>query len=114
MVHEALAAADKLAERGIEAEVVDPRSLVPLDMETIVESVKKTHRVVVAHEAVRFCGVGGEIAAQITEEAFDYLDGPPLRIGAPSSPVPYSPVLEKEWVPDSQDIIAAANTLVGG
>jgi pyruvate/2-oxoglutarate/acetoin dehydrogenase E1 component len=114
MVHEALAAADKLAERGIEAEVVDPRSLVPLDMETILESVKKTHRVVVAHEAVRFGGIGGEIAAQITEDAFDYLDGPPLRIGAPSSPVPYSPVLEKEWVPDSEDIIAAANTLVGG
>jgi len=114
MVHEALAAADKLAERGIEAEVVDPRSLVPLDMETIVESVKKTHRVVVIHEAVRFGGIGGEIASQITEEAFDYLDGPPLRIGAPSSPVPYSPVLEKAWVPDSDDILAAANTLVGG
>jgi pyruvate dehydrogenase E1 component beta subunit len=113
MVHEALAAADKLAERGIEAEVVDPRTLVPLDIETIVESVKKTHRVVVAHEAVRFCGIGGEIAAQITEEAFDYLDGPPMRIGAPSSPVPYSPVLEKEWVPNSDDILAAANTLVG-
>jgi pyruvate dehydrogenase E1 component beta subunit len=113
MVHEALAAADKLAERGIEAEVVDPRTLVPLDIETIVESVKKTHRVVVAHEAVRFCGIGGEIAAQITEEAFDYLDGPPIRIGAPSSPVPYSPVLEKEWVPNSEDILAAANTLVG-
>jgi pyruvate dehydrogenase E1 component beta subunit len=114
MVHEALIAADTLAERGIEAEVVDPRTLVPLDIETIVESVKKTHRVVIAHEAVRFCGIGGEIAAQITEEAFDYLDGPPLRIGAPSSPVPYSPVLEKEWVPDSTDILAAANTLVGG
>jgi acetoin:2,6-dichlorophenolindophenol oxidoreductase subunit beta len=114
MVHEAVAAAAKLAERGIEAEVVDPRSLVPLDMETIVESVKKTHRVVVIHEAVRFGGIGGEIASQITEEAFDYLDGPPLRIGAPSSPVPYSPVLEKAWVPDSDDILAAANTLVGG
>jgi len=113
MVHEALTAADKLAERGIEAEVVDPRSLVPLDIETIVESVKKTHRVVVAHEAVRFGGIGGEIASQITEQAFDYLDAPPLRIGAPSSPVPYSPVLEKAWVPDSEDIIAAANTLVG-
>ena len=113
MVHEALTAADKLAERGIEAEVVDPRSLVPLDMETIVESVKKTHRVVVAHEAVRFCGIGGEIAAQITEQAFDYLDGPPLRIGAPSSPVPYSPILEKEWIPGAEDILAAANTLAG-
>jgi acetoin:2,6-dichlorophenolindophenol oxidoreductase subunit beta len=114
MVHEAQTAADKLAERGIEAEIVDPRSLVPLDMETIVESVKKTHRVVVIHEAVRFGGIGGEIASQITEEAFDYLDGPPLRIGAPSSPVPYSPVLEKAWVPDSDDILVAANTLVGG
>ena len=113
MVHEALTAADKLAERGIEAEVVDPRSLVPLDMETIIESVKKTHRVVVAHEAVRFCGIGGEIAAQITEQAFDYLDGPPLRIGAPSSPVPYSPILEKEWIPGAEDILAAANTLLG-
>ena len=114
MVHEALAAADRLAERGIEAEVVDPRTLVPLDIETIVESVKKTHRVVVAHEAVRFCGVGAEIASQITEQAFDYLDGPPLRIGAPSSPVPYSPALEKEWVPGADEILAAANTLVGG
>jgi pyruvate/2-oxoglutarate/acetoin dehydrogenase E1 component len=113
MVHEALSAAEKLAGRGIEAEVVDPRSLVPLDIETIVESVKKTHRVVVAHEAVRFGGIGGEIASQITEEAFDYLDGPPLRVGAPSSPVPYSPVLEREWVPGVDEILAAANTLVG-
>jgi pyruvate dehydrogenase E1 component beta subunit len=114
MVHEAMAAAGRLAERGISAEIVDPRSLVPLDVETIVESVKKTHRVVVVHEAVRFGGIGGEIASQITEEAFDYLDGPPLRIGAPSSPVPYSPVLEKAWIPDADDIVAAANTLVGG
>ncbi|HEY4686547.1 MAG TPA: alpha-ketoacid dehydrogenase subunit beta, partial [Dehalococcoidia bacterium] len=83
MVQEALAAAGRLAEQGIEAEIVDPRTLVPLDMESIVESVKKTHRALVVHEAVRFCGVGAEIAAQITEEAFDYLDGPPLRIGAP-------------------------------
>jgi pyruvate dehydrogenase E1 component beta subunit len=114
MVHESLVAAEKLAERGIEAEIVDPRSLVPLDMETIVESVKKTHRVVVVHEAVRFGGIGGEIASQITEEAFDYLDGPPLRIGAPSSPVPYSPVLEKAWIPDADEIVATASTLVGG
>jgi pyruvate dehydrogenase E1 component beta subunit len=113
MVHEALAAADRLKVRGIEAEVVDPRTLVPLDIDTIVESVKKTHRVVVAHEAVRFCGVGAEIASQITEQAFDYLDGPPLRIGAPSSPVPYSPALEREWVPGADDIVAAANMLMG-
>jgi acetoin:2,6-dichlorophenolindophenol oxidoreductase subunit beta len=113
MVHEALAAADRLKERGIEAEVVDPRTLVPLDIETIVASVKKTHRVVVAHEAVRFCGVGAEIASQITEQAFDYLDGPPMRVGAPSSPVPYSPALEKEWVPGVDEILEAANALVG-
>jgi acetoin:2,6-dichlorophenolindophenol oxidoreductase subunit beta len=113
MVHEALAAAEQLARRGVETEVVDPRTLVPLDIETILESVRKTHRVIVAHEAVRFCGVGAEIAAQITEQAFDYLDGPPLRIGAPSSPVPYSPALEKEWVPGAKDILAAARTLVG-
>jgi pyruvate/2-oxoglutarate/acetoin dehydrogenase E1 component len=113
MVQEALLAAERLAERGVEAEVVDPRTLVPLDMETIVRSVQKTHRVVVAHEAVRFCGVGAEIAAQITETAFDYLDGPPMRVGAPSSPVPYSPALEKAWVPGADDIVAAATSLIG-
>lgn len=113
MVQEALAAAPRLAEAGIDAEIVDPRTLVPLDMDTIVRSVQKTHRVVVAHEAVRFCGVGAEIAAQITEQAFDYLDGPPMRIGAPSSPVPYSPVLEKAWMPGADDIVDAARQLVG-
>ena len=113
MVQEALAAAARLAEQGIEAEVVDPRTLVPLDMESIVESVKKTHRALVVHEAVRFCGVGAEIAAQITEEAFDYLDGPPLRIGAPFSPVPYSPVLEKAWIPDADQIVTKAQSLLG-
>jgi pyruvate dehydrogenase E1 component beta subunit len=113
MVHESLAAASGLAEEGIEAEVVDPRTLVPLDTETIVESVKKTHRALVVHEAVRFCGFGAEIASQITEEAFDYLDAPPTRIGAPSSPVPYSPVLEKAWIPDVDEIVAAASKLAG-
>lgn len=113
MVQEALAAAERLAERGIEAEVIDPRTLVPLDIETIVESVKKTHKVVVIHEAVRFCGIGAEIASQITEEAFDYLDGPPVRIGGPSSPVPYSPALEKLWVPNADQIIERAGALIG-
>ena len=112
MMHESLAAAAKLAEQGIEAEVVDPRTLVPLDIETIVNSVKKTHRVLVVHEAVRFCGVGAEIASQVTESAFDYLDAAPMRIGAPSSPVPYSPVLEKAWVPNADQIFAAASAMV--
>lgn len=114
MVHEALAAAERLAAQGVQAEVVDPRSLVPLDMATIVESVKKTHRVVVAHEAVRFCGIGAEIAAQLTEEAFDYLDGPPLRVGAPFSPVPYSPALERAWLPGADQIVEKAKHLLGG
>jgi pyruvate dehydrogenase E1 component beta subunit len=114
MVQESLAAAERLAADGIEAEVVDPRSLLPLDMETIVASVRKTHRALVVHEAVRFCGVGAEIAAQITEEAFDYLDAPPTRIGAPSSPVPYSPALERIWVPGADQIVETARKLVGG
>ena len=113
MVHEALAAAERLAENGVQAEIIDPRTLVPLDMDTIIESVKKTHRALVVHEAVRFGGIGGEIASQITESAFDYLDAPPMRIGAPSSPVPYSPVLEKAWMPDADEIYETATKLVG-
>jgi len=85
MVHEALKAAEELAGRGIEAEVIDPRTLLPLDMDTILKSVRKTHRVVIAHEAVKFCGVGAEIAAQVAETAFDALEAPPLRVAAPLS-----------------------------
>jgi pyruvate dehydrogenase E1 component beta subunit len=104
MVHESLRAAERLAEQGIDVEVVDPRTLQPLDIGTIADSVRKTHRVLVVHEAVEFCGIGAEIASQITSEAFDYLDAPPARIGAPFSPVPYSPPLEKAWIPDSEQI----------
>ncbi len=102
MVEESLRAAAQLAEKGIDVEIVDPRTLQPLDIETIAESVKKTHRALVVHEAVEFCGIGAEIAAQITSEAFDYLDAPPGRIGAPFSPVPYSPPLEKAWIPGAR------------
>jgi pyruvate dehydrogenase E1 component beta subunit len=112
MVPEALKAADTLAEQGIDAEVVDPRTLQPLDMGLILDSVQRTHRVVVAHEAVRFGGIGAEIAAQIAEEAFDYLDAPPQRIGAPFTPVPFSPVLEDAWLPNAQNIIDAALNVV--
>ncbi len=104
MANEALAAAAELAGEGIECEVIDPRTLQPLDTATIVASVKRTNRVVVAHEAVRFGGFGAEIAAQIQEEAFDYLDAPVARIGAPFSPVPFSPVLEARYVPDASVI----------
>jgi pyruvate/2-oxoglutarate/acetoin dehydrogenase E1 component len=112
MVHEALTAAEQLAAQGIEAEVVDPRTLQPLDIETILASVRKTHRVVVAHEAVRFCGVGAEIAAQVAEEAFDYLDAPPQRVGAPFTPVPFSPVLEDAWLPNAAKIVDAVTAVV--
>jgi pyruvate/2-oxoglutarate/acetoin dehydrogenase E1 component len=114
MVHEALRAAERLAERGIEIEVVDPRTLSPLDTETLVASVKKTHRVLTVHEAVEFGGFGGEITAQIAAQAFDYLDAPPMRLGAPFSPVPYSPVLEREWLINADKIHDAVVALVEG
>ncbi|KPK48016.1 MAG: acetoin dehydrogenase [Dehalococcoidia bacterium SM23_28_2] len=104
MVHEALQAADELAKRGIEAEVIDPRTLLPLDMEAILTSVRKTHRVVIVHEAVEFCGVGAEIAAQVAEAAFDALEAPPLRVAAPFCPVPFSPPLEEAYLPNAQKI----------
>jgi pyruvate dehydrogenase E1 component beta subunit len=112
MVEESIKAAEQLAEKGIEVEIVDPRSLQPLDIETIVESVRKTHRALVVHEAVEFCGIGAEIASQITTEAFDYLDAPPGRIGAPFSPVPYSPPLEKAWIPGVDQIVEGVKGLV--
>jgi len=111
MVHEALQAAEELAGRGIEAEVIDPRTLLPLDMDTILKSVRKTHRVVIAHEAVKFCGVGAEIAAQVAEAAFDALEAPPLRVAAPFCPVPFSAPLEEAYLPNAQDIVAAVSSL---
>jgi pyruvate dehydrogenase E1 component beta subunit len=106
MANEALAAADLLAEEGIDCEIIDPRTLQPLDTDTIVESVRKTNRVVVVHEAVRFGGLGAEIAAQIQEHAFDHLDAPVARVAAPFSPVPFSPALESHYVPDAASIAA--------
>lgn len=104
MANEALLAAESLAAEGIECEIIDPRTLQPLDTDTIVESARKTNRVVVVHEAVRFGGLGAEIAAQIQELAFDFLDAPVGRIGAPFSPVPFSPALEKHYIPDAKSI----------
>ena len=106
MANEALAAADALAAEGIECEVIDPRTLQPLDTATIVDSVRRTNRAVIVHEAVRFGGLGAEIAAQIQEEAFDFLDAPVARVGAPFSPVPFSPALEQQYVPDATRIAA--------
>jgi pyruvate dehydrogenase E1 component beta subunit len=112
MVHEALAAAEQLAARGLEVEVIDPRTIQPLDTDAIVTSVKKTHRVVIVHEAVQFAGIGAEIAAQIAELAFDYLDAPITRVAAPFTPVPFSPTLEDAWLPNAAKIVGAVETIV--
>ena len=112
MVGKALKAADELAEEGIELEVIDPRSLVPLDEETIVNSVKKTGRLIVSHEAYTRGGYGAEIITRVVEAAFDYLDAPPLRVCARDVPVPYSQVLETAALPQVEDLVAAARALV--
>jgi pyruvate/2-oxoglutarate/acetoin dehydrogenase E1 component len=113
LVGEALAAADRLAAEGIEAEVIDPRTLVPLDMAAIVASVERTNRLVVAHEAVRQGGFGAEIAAQAQLAAFDFLDAPIERVGAPFAPVPFSPPLEDAYLPGRDEVYAAARATLG-
>lgn len=112
MVHTALGAAETLAREGISLEVVDPRTLYPLDGETIFNSVKKTHRLVIIHEEVKFAGSGAEIAAQVAEEAFDYLDGPIIRVAAPFCPIPFSPPLEKAYIPSAQQLIDAVKKVM--
>ena len=113
MVRESLAAADALAGDGISIEVIDPRTLQPFDLPTVLSSVAKTHRALVVHEAVRFGGIGAEFAAEIAEHGFDDLDAPVVRIGAPFSPVPFSPVLEQAYIPDAARIASEARALVG-
>lgn len=111
-VHTALSAAAKLAGEGISVEVLDPRTLNPLDEDTILGSVRKTHRVVIVHEAVKFSGPGAEIAALVAEKAFDRLDAPILRIAAPFVPVPFSPPLEKAFIPSEEKVIGAVKTVM--
>jgi len=113
MLHECLAAAEELAGEGIECEVIDPRTLQPFDTETAVASVRKTNHAIVVHEAVRFGGFGAEIASQIQELAFDYLDAPVGRVGAPFSPVPFSPALEAVYLPDQATIAAEVRAMLG-
>jgi acetoin:2,6-dichlorophenolindophenol oxidoreductase subunit beta len=107
LVSESVAAAEELAAEGIDVDVIDPRTLVPLDLETIVESVARTHRLVVAHEAVVHGGFGAEIAAQVQDAAFDELDAPIARVGAPFMPVPFSPPLEDTYLPGRDDVATA-------
>ncbi|MBS7646480.1 MAG: alpha-ketoacid dehydrogenase subunit beta [Candidatus Bathyarchaeia archaeon] len=111
MVPRALSAAEKLKELNINAEVVDPRTLVPLDKETIIKSVMKTNRLVVAESGVKTCGVGAEIASMVMEEAFDYLDAPIKRVAAPHIPAPAAPTLEQITIPNENDIIKAVREL---
>jgi acetoin:2,6-dichlorophenolindophenol oxidoreductase subunit beta len=113
MVGEALAASERLAEEGIEAEVIDPRTLVPLDLDAIVQSVRRTNRLVVAHEAVEHGGFGAEIAAAVQASAFDDLDAPIERVGAPFAPIPLSPPLEDAYLPGSEEVYAAARAALG-
>jgi pyruvate/2-oxoglutarate/acetoin dehydrogenase E1 component len=107
MVAYCLKAADRLAAEGISLEVIDPRTLMPFDIDTIVDSVKKTGRLVVAHEACVTGGVGGEIGSQVAYRAFDYLAAPIERVGAKDSPIPFAPILEREILPDDQDVVEA-------
>jgi len=111
MVPRALAAAEALASEGVSVEVIDPRTLRPLDEETILESVRKTGRALVVHEAVKFGGIGAEIAAMIMENAFDYLDAPVARLAGVDAPIPYAAVLERAAVPTEEGIAEAIRRL---
>lgn len=112
MVEIALEAADLLAADGIEAEVIDPRTLVPLDVDAIASSVKKTHRAVVVHEAHERIGFGAEIVAQIVTNAFDYLDAPPVRIANPNVPTPFSRTLEELSIPSAARVAQAVRGML--
>jgi pyruvate dehydrogenase E1 component beta subunit len=112
MVQRALTAADDLARDGIELEIVDPRTLVPLDKAAIIGSVKKTGRLVIVHEAVKRGGIGGEIAGIIAEEAFDYLDAPIKRVAGRNVPIAFNETLERHAVPGREEIVSAVRQLV--
>ena len=115
MVHRALEAAEALAPEGIDAEVIDLRSLRPIDTAAIEASARRTGRLLVVHEGVRTLGIGAEIAAHVAgSEAFDFLDAPIMRLGGRDAPLPYNPVLEKAAVPQVPDIVAALRSLAAG
>jgi pyruvate dehydrogenase E1 component beta subunit len=113
MVGPALAAADQLVDEGISAEVIDPRSISPLDIETIAASVKKTGRLIVVHEAVEQGGIGAEIVAHAQQEVFYYLDRPIVRVAAPFAPIPAGPTLEQVFLPGVERIVTAVHAATG-
>jgi pyruvate dehydrogenase E1 component beta subunit len=108
LVHKA---AEKLEAEGYSVEIIDLRTLSPFDKDTVIESVKKTHRLLIAHEAVKIGGLGSEVAAVVAEEALDYLDAPIVRVGAKFTPVPFSPTLEEAYRPKVEDIIAGVKSM---
>jgi 2-oxoisovalerate dehydrogenase E1 component beta subunit len=112
MVYKALEAAEELAKDGVSVEVLDLRTILPLDEEAILATAKKTSKIIVLHEATMTGGPGGEVVARIAEKAFEYLDGPIVRIAPPDTPVPYSPPLEEAFLPQTAGIVAAARKLV--
>ncbi len=111
MVYTAMDAAEKLEQEGIDVEVIDLRTLLPIDRETILESVKKTSKVIILHEATRTGGMAGELTAIINEGAFEYLDGPVMRVTSIDTPVPYAPPLEEFFLPQVEDVLKAARSL---
>jgi pyruvate dehydrogenase E1 component beta subunit len=112
ILKEAVKAADTLSAQGIELEVIDLRTIRPLDMDTIIASVKKTNRLVILEEAWPFGSIASEIAFQVQDNAFDYLDAPIQKINTADTPAPYSPVLLEEWLPSAQDVVDAVNRVM--
>jgi len=112
MVHRALKAAETLQAKGISIEVIDPRTLVPFDKQTIIDSVEKTGRLVIMTEEPKTGSAAGEIMSVITEEAFDFLNAPVKRVCAPDTPIPFSPVLEKFYMPDEENLIQAISEIM--
>jgi len=112
MVHTAMEAAQTLKENGVSCEIIDLRTILPLDKKSIFTTVKKTNKVVVLHEQTKTGGVGAEVSSLITEYCFDYLDGPIIRIAAQDTPVPYSAQMEEAFIPQVKDIVAAVEKLM--
>ena len=111
MVGRSMSVAEEFAKEGIEIEIIDPRTLKPLDHESILESVSKTGRLIVADEGQVTCGVTSEVSAIVAEEAIEYLEAPIIRVGSPDTPVPFSPPLEKIYIPDEEDVREAVNKM---
>ena len=111
-MHTALEAAQTLKENGVSCEIIDLRTILPLDKKSIFTTVKKTNKVVVLHEQTKTGGVGAEVSSLITEYCFDYLDGPIIRIAAQDTPVPYSAQMEEAFIPQVKDVISAVERLI--